>query len=93
MNKQDLVDALAKETGLTKADLERSLNAMMRIIQERVKLGEDVTLMGFGTFTASIRKARQGHDPYNGVSISIPEMTLPRFKPGKEFKAALNKKD
>jgi DNA-binding protein HU-beta len=92
MNKQDLVDALAKETGLTKVDLESALNAMMRIIQERVKAGDDVTLMGFGTFSSSVRKARQGHDPYNGVGISIPEMTLPRFKAGKEFKAALNKK-
>lgn len=92
MNKQELVDALAQETKLTKADLERTLNAMMRVIQERVQAGDDVTLMGFGTFSASVRKARKGYDPHLGIAIDIPEIVLPRFKPGKDFKESLNKK-
>lgn len=91
MNKQGLVDAVAQETRFSKQEIERVLNVAMRIIQEEVRRGGDVTLMGFGTFTSSRRKARKGHDPHKGVPIEIPEMVLPRFKPGKEFKEALKK--
>lgn len=77
---------------MAKVDIERVLNAMMRVIQERVAAGDDVTLMGFGTFTASVRKARGGYDPHKGEAVRLPEIVLPRFKAGKDFKLSLNKK-
>lgn len=89
MNKQKLVDAIAKETGLTKTDTEKVIESMIKVIQKQVKTGKEVTLMGFGTFTSVKRKARKGYDPHNEKEIQIPGMQLPKFRPGKEFKELL----
>lgn len=89
MNKQKLVDAIAKETGLTKTDTEKVIESMIKVIQKQVKTGKEVTLMGFGTFTSVKRKARKGYDPHNEKEIQIPAMLLPKFRPGKEFKELL----
>jgi DNA-binding protein HU-beta len=86
MNKTDLVDAIAKQTLLTKTSVEDTLNAAFDFIKKSVKKGDDVTLVGFGTFTKSKRKARTGRNPQTGKEIKIPAMTVPRFRPGKEFK-------
>lgn len=89
MNKTQLVDLLAKNTALTKTSVEDVLNATIDLIKKNVKKGEDVTLVGFGTFTRAKRKARLGRNPQTGNEIKIPAMTVPRFRPGKEFKDAL----
>lgn len=90
MNKADLVERIAKQTGQTKMGVEETINAAIDIIKAAVKKREDVTLVGFGTFTQTRRLARNGRNPQTGKEIRIPEMTLPRFKPGKEFKSLLS---
>jgi DNA-binding protein HU-beta len=89
MNKTDLVDSIAKDTSLAKVSVEAVLNAALDTIKRSVKKGDDVTLVGFGTFTKSKRKARAGRNPQTGKEIKIPAMTVPRFRPGKEFKDAV----
>jgi DNA-binding protein HU-beta len=89
MNKTQLVDLIAKQTSLTKTSVEEVLNASIDVIKKSVKKGEDVTLVGFGTFTKSKRKARAGRNPQTGKEIKIPAMTVPRFRAGKEFKDSL----
>ena len=90
MNKAQLVENLSTETGLTKADTERVLNSAIEIIKESVKKSEDVTLVGFGTFTRSKRQARQGRNPQTGQLIQVPASVVPRFKAGKAFKEYVN---
>jgi DNA-binding protein HU-beta len=90
MNKTLLVDSIAKQTSLTKTSVEDVLNATIEVIKKSVKKGEDVTLVGFGTFTKSKRKARSGRNPQTGAEIKIPAMTVPRFRAGKDFKDSLN---
>jgi len=89
MNKTDLVDCVAKVTELTKTSVEDTLNAVLDQIKKSVKKGDDVTLIGFGTFTKTKRKARMGRNPQTGKEIKIPAMTVPKFRPGREFKDAL----
>ena len=89
MNKTELVDSIAKETALAKVNVEAVLNSALDMIKKSVKKGDDVTLVGFGTFTKSKRKARAGRNPQTGKEIKIPAMTVPRFRPGKEFKDIL----
>lgn len=89
MNKTQLVEAIAKQTQATKTSVEEVLNATLETIKKAVKKGDDVTLVGFGTFTKSKRKARSGRNPQTGKEIKIPAMTVPRFRAGREFKDAL----
>ncbi len=89
MNKTQLVDSIADSTRLTKTDVEAVLNSVIEHIRKSVKKGDDVTLVGFGTFTKSKRKARAGRNPQTGKEIKIPAATVPRFRPGKEFKEAV----
>jgi DNA-binding protein HU-beta len=89
MNKAQLVDAVAEATGLTKTSVEEILSSAMENIKKSVKKGDDVTLVGFGTFTRSKHKARMGRNPQTGQEMTIPAMTLPKFRPGKEFKEAI----
>ena len=86
MNKSQLVEAVAEKTELTKTNIEEILNSALDLIKKSVKKGDDVTLVGFGTFTKSKRKARIGRNPQTGKEIKIPAMTVPRFRAGKEFK-------
>jgi DNA-binding protein HU-beta len=89
MNKAQLVEQVSKSTSLTKTDVESVLNSSFELIKKSVKKGDDVTLVGFGTFTKSKRKARAGRNPQTGKEIRIPAMTVPKFRAGKEFKAAV----
>jgi len=86
MNKGELINTLAKATNLSKADCERVLNATLDTIKKAVKKGDDVTLIGFGTFSKAKRKARTGRNPQTGKEIKIPAMNVPKFRPGAEFK-------
>jgi DNA-binding protein HU-beta len=89
MNKAQLIEVVAKAANVTKVDAENVVNAALDSIKKSVKKGEDVTLIGFGTFTKSKRKARTGRNPQTGKEIKIPAMTVPKFRPGREFKDAI----
>ena len=90
MNKSELVDAVAAKTELTKADTERALKAFMETITETLKDGDQVTLIGFGTFLVRERKARTGRNPRTGEAIQIKAANNPAFKAGKALKDAVN---
>ena len=90
MNKAELVEQLAGETKLSKAECERVLDHTIETVKKAVKKGDDVTLVGFGTFTRSKRKARMGRNPQTGAEIKIPAATVPKFRAGKAFKDYLN---
>jgi DNA-binding protein HU-beta len=92
MTKSEIVEAIAKEAGLSKADSERALNAFTDTVKKSLKKGNAVTLVGFGTFDISKRKARMGRNPQTGEAIKIAAATLPKFKAGKGLKDAVKKK-
>ncbi len=87
MNKAELIEKVAAETEATKAQTERMLDATIDIIRKSVKKGDEVKLVGFGTFTKAKRKARKGRNPQTGKEIKIPAAWYPKFRPGAEFKA------
>jgi DNA-binding protein HU-beta len=91
MNKTELIDALAAETNMTKADAGRALTAVLDIITHAVAKKQDVQLIGFGTFKAAKRAARTGKNPRTGEALKIAAATVPRFTAGAAFKAAVNK--
>lgn len=90
MNKAQLVEHLSSEISLTKADCERIVESAIAAIKNTVREGDDVTLVGFGTFTRSRRKARMRRNPQTGAEIKVPACTVPKFRPGKAFKEYLN---
>lgn len=85
MNKGDLVDAIAKATGLTKAASAEALDATLDSVTKTLKKGDKVTLPGFGTFSTSKRSARTGRNPQTGKEIKIAAKTVAKFKPGKKL--------
>lgn len=89
MNKAQLVDAIAKETGATKADVERSLGAAIGAITKALKKGDSVQLVGFGTFTVKKRAARTGVNPSTGAKIKIKAKKVPVFKAGATLKNSI----
>jgi DNA-binding protein HU-beta len=91
MNKADLVHKIATEAELTNAKADAALNAIMEGVKESLKNGEKVTLVGFGTFSVSERKARNGIHPQTGKKINIPASKTVKFTVGKEFKEIVNK--
>ncbi|HPI39220.1 MAG TPA: HU family DNA-binding protein [Pseudobdellovibrionaceae bacterium] len=86
MNKAQLVELVAERTKTTRNQSELILDAAIEVIQSTVSKGQDVKLVGFGTFSRLLRKSRTGRNPKTGESVKIPGMRVPRFKPGKEFK-------
>lgn len=86
MNKAELVEMVAKNTKMTKAQAERVLDCTIDTIKRTVKKGDDVKLVGFGTFAKGKRKARKGRNPQTGKAITIPACNYPKFKAGREFK-------
>lgn len=90
MNKAQLVEKVAERTGLTKTQSEAFLDATLQIIQKSVAKGDEVKLVGFGTFSRLNRKSRNGRNPKTGAPVVIPGSKVPRFKPGKDFKDLLN---
>lgn len=90
MNKAELIEKVAAETGMTKAQTEKMLDCTMDSIKKSVKKGDEVKLVGFGTFTKAKRKARTGRNPQTGKEIKIPASWAPKFRPGSEFKSMLN---
>ena len=91
MNKTEMIDAVAADTGLTKVDVSKVINSLVANTIEAVAKGDDFAIIGFGTFKAAQRQARPGRNPATGKPITIPAATLPKFTPGKAFKEAVNK--
>jgi DNA-binding protein HU-beta len=93
MNKSDLVDALASNTGMTKADASRAVDALFApdggIIAKSLRKGGRVQITGFGTFEAKQRKARTGRNPRTGETIKIAATKTPSFRAGKGLKDAI----
>jgi len=92
MNKSELIDAIAEESGLSKADAAKALDAVTGAIVDAVANGDSVSLIGFGTFKASARAAREGKNPKTGEKLSIAATTVPKFSAGTNFKAAVAQK-
>ena len=90
MSKQELIDGIAEKAGLTKADAGRALDAFMASVTEALKKGDKVALVGFGTFEAKKRDARDGRNPLTGETVHIPAKVVPTFKAGSKLKDALN---
>ena len=89
MNRAELVEAMAKQTGLTKKDADAALKAFIENVEKAVKKGDSVSLVGFGTFSQVKRAARQGVNPQTGAKVKIAATKAPKFKPGKAFKDAV----
>ena len=92
MNKAELIEKMAKSTGLPKKDAESALKSFLEIVSKELEKGHDVQLIGFGTFTVGKRAAREGRNPATGETIKIAASKTPNFKPGKALKDRLNKK-
>ena len=90
MNKTELVDAIAKETGLSKKDSEKAVKAFTEAVSKELKKKGKVQLVGFGTFETAKRAARTGKNPQTGAAIKIPAATVPKFKAGKALKDLVN---
>ena len=91
MTKADLIDALAADTGLTKADSDRFLKSFTSNVEKALKRGDSLTLIGFGTFSVSNRATRTGRTPQNPSQvINIPASKSAKFKAGSALKSALN---
>ena len=88
MNKADLIEAVARFTK-TKKEANAAVDCMIETITKSLKKKEDVTLIGFGTFTLKKRKARSGRNPQTGATIKIKAKTVPAFRPGKALKDAV----
>jgi DNA-binding protein HU-beta len=86
MNKAELIEMVSKNCKITKAQVERTLDMTLDCIKKNVKKGDDVKLVGFGTFAKAKRKSRKGRNPQTGKTITIPACNFPKFKAGREFK-------
>ena len=90
MNKNDLMAAVSTSAGLSKADASRCVETILDTVTNALKRGEEVRLVGFGTFSVSHRKATTGRNPRTGESIQIPASKRPKFTVGKALKDAVN---
>lgn len=86
MNKSELIDSIAASADISKAAAGRALDAMTNSITDALKQGDQVTLIGFGTFQVKERAARTGRNPQTGAEIKIPASKVPGFKAGKSLK-------
>lgn len=92
MTKAELIDKMAAAGGISKAVAGKALDGVIEAITKAVKKGDKVSLIGFGTFSQSKRKARKGRNPRTGETIKIAAAKLPKFSAGKTFKNAVNNK-
>jgi len=90
VNKSDLIDAIAESTDLSKAAAARALDATIQAVTTAMANGEEVSLVGFGTFVVKDRPARSGRNPQTGATIQIAAAKVPGFRPGKALKDAVN---
>ena len=90
MNKQELIAHVADRGGLSRNDAMRAVETMLEVITSALKRGDEVRLVGFGTFSCSRRKASTGRNPRTGEPMQIRESTQPKFKAGKGLKDSVN---
>ncbi len=90
MNKAELIESVAEDTGLSKAEAGRAVESVFGCITRTLKRGDQVTLIGFGSFVVRDRAARTGHNPQTGQPIQIAASKAPAFKAGKALKDAVN---
>ncbi len=90
MNKGELIDAVADNADLSKAEAARAVDAVFGVITNSLKRGDSVAMAGFGTFAVKKRAARNGRNPRTGETIFIPASNVPGFKAGKALKDAVN---
>jgi DNA-binding protein HU-beta len=90
MNKQELISVVSAGAGITKADAEKALDATLAAITGALKAGDDVRLIGFGTFSVSARAAKEGRNPRTGATLKIAACKAPKFTAGKGLKDAVN---
>lgn len=90
MNKAEMIDAMSAKSGLTKADADRAFKAFVDVVTETMAKGDQISLVGFGTFLVRERQARSGRNPRTGQTISIDAAKIPSFKAGKALKDAVN---
>jgi DNA-binding protein HU-beta len=91
MNKAELIDSIANEAKISKADAGRALDATIGSISKTLKKGDKVSLVGFGVFTVTKRAARTGRNPQTGKAIQIKAKKVAKFKAGSELAATVNK--
>ena len=90
MNKGELINRIAENANLSKAEATEALHATLNAITDSLREGERTSLVGFGTFSVTMRKARDGRNPATGETIKIPAKNVVKFKPGKELSATVN---
>jgi DNA-binding protein HU-beta len=90
VNKNELVDAVVLAAGLKKADAEKTVDAVFDTITSALKTGDEVRVVGFGTFAVSVRAASVGRNPRTGEQMAIAASKQPKFRAGKGLKAAIN---
>lgn len=90
MNKSELIEAIATAAELSKADAERALDGLVKVVKKTLKSGDTISLVGFGTFSVRKRAARTGRNPRTGDTIKIKASKVPGFKAGKGLKDAVN---
>jgi len=90
VNKSELIDQIALDAEISKAAAGRALDAAISAVKQALKKGDSVTLVGFGTFNVGKRAARTGRNPRTGAAIKIKSAKIPKFRPGKALKDALN---
>ena len=89
MNKSELINAIAESAGLSKADAGKALDATVEAVTQALKSGDEVTLVGFGSFYVSKRAERSGRNPRTGEPIAIAAAKQPKFRAGKSLKGAV----
>lgn len=89
MNKSELIDAIAKASGLTKKDSQAALDAFIEVVTNALKKGKKVAITGFGSWEVKERKARKGRNPRTGKTMKIPACNVPKFRAGKGLKDAV----
>ena len=90
MNKSELIEHISKQADISKAAAGRALEALIGGVKSTLKKNQSVSLVGFGTFTVNKRAARSGRNPRTGATIKIKAAKVPKFRPGKALKDALN---
>ena len=90
MNKNELIDAMTAKTGASKAETSRAVSALIEVISDALKMGESISLTGFGTFEVRNRSARIGRNPKTGKELKIAASKVPTFKPGAALKGSIN---
>ena len=90
MNKSDLIEAMAADSGISKAAAGKALDSMMSNVKKTLKEGNKLVLVGFGSFDVKDRPARDGRNPQTGATIRIPARKVVSFKPGSDLKNSVN---